>query len=327
MSGVSLLVALSGWRHLIKELLLLKARRTLDIRQHLHFSDYPHVSELKPILAEVWHRVWIDEIFGRAAQLAFFWFFSLFPFLIFLTALVSLLPLPDRADPWLVGFEKMLPGEAYRFLTTTFHQVSAGYHQGLLSFGLLALLWAASAGMESVITCLNRAYKSSRPRAWWKEKLLAMLLTIGFGIFFLAAVIMISFGELLGRELAAILNLGPLFLLSWPVIKLLAVVLLVLLGLELVYFFAPNISQRWELFSPGTILALFFWLVISYGLRLYVAKFRLYDVTYGTIGGVMLLMLWLYLTGIAILVGGEVNSIIKSSGTESNPGEDEQPAV
>lgn len=217
----------------------------------------------------------------------------------------------------MVGFEQMLPTEAYRFLMTTFDQVASGYHQGLLSFGLIALLWAASAGMESVITCLNRTFGARESRAWWKEKLLAIALTIGFGIFFIAALILISFGEWLGREIALLLRLGPLFLAVWPVVKLLVIVLLVVLGLEMIYFFAPNTTQRWELFSPGTLFALVFWLTISYGFRFYVAKFRVYDVTYGALGGVMLLMLWLYLTGIAILIGGEVNSVTRSASHKS----------
>lgn len=280
-------------------------------RQKLRISYYPHRSELKSIARQVWKKLWEDEVFGRAAQLAYFWFFSLFPFMIFLTAVVSLSPLPSRLNRWITSLEDILPAEAYGLLISMFHQVTARHHQGVLSLSILALLWSSSAGMESIITSLNKAFDMPQSRPWWKEKLLAILLTIGFSIFFLGALVLLNFGETISRQLAELLDLGPIFLTFWQFLKWPAIILFVLLGVELIYFFAPNARQRWELFTPGALFALVLWLLISYGFRFYVSKFSFYNVTYGTLGGVMILMLWLYLTGVAILVGGEINAVVK----------------
>jgi membrane protein len=280
-------------------------------RQRLCLSSYPHRSEIRRIARRVWRKIWIDEIFGRAAQLAYFWFFSLFPFLILLTAIASLSRQEGRLSHLINESEGILPAEAYGLLITTFNQVTSRHHQGILSFSLLALLWAASAGMESIITSLNRAYDTSQSRPWWREKLLAILLTLGFGLFFLGAIVLLNFGELISREITNYFELGRFFLLVWPLVKWLLIMLFVLLGVELIYFFAPNYRQRWQLFTPGTIFALIFWLNISFGFRWYVTRFSNFDLTYGALGGVMMLMLWLYLTGVAILMGGEINAVLR----------------
>lgn len=287
----------------------MKAR--LKARQRLRVSTYPHRSEIRSIAIRVWRKIWFDEVFGRAAQLAYFWFFSLFPFLILLTAIASLSRQEGRLTRLISESRDFLPAEAYGLLITTFNQVTARYHQGLLSVSLLALLWAASAGMESIVTSLNRAYNTHQSRPWWREKLLAILLTLGFGVFFLAAIVLLNFGEVISHEIADYFELGQLFLLTWPFVKWPLIMLFVLLGVELIYFFAPNYRQRWQLFTPGTIFALIFWLAISFGFRLYVTRFSNFDVTYGTLGGVMILMLWLYLTGVAILIGGEINAVLR----------------
>lgn len=281
-------------------------------RRPLFRQQFPR--ELGAAASEVWKKAMADEVFGRAAQLAFFWFFSLFPFLIFLTALASLLRQEGRLGLIITASGHFLPPEASALLVTTFNQVNSRGHRGLLSFSLLALIWAASAGMESVVISLNRAYNSDVLRPWWKEKLVALILTVGFGVFFLAAIILLNFSEQISHQIAIRLELGEIFIRLWAFIKWPLITILALVGIELVYFFAPSGSQRWQLFTPGTLFALSLWLLISFVFRLYVRMFSSFDLTYGTLGGVMMLLLWLYLTGVAILVGGEINSTRRRDG-------------
>jgi membrane protein len=277
----------------------------------LRFSPYPAWSEMGVIGREVWRKIWFDEIFGRAAQLAFFWFLSLLPFLIFLTALASLLQQEVGLTGLITESGNLLPAAASNLLVTTFNQVNSKHHQSLLSFSLLAMVWAASAGMEAIITSLNRAYDTTRTRPWWKEKILALILTVGFGLFFFGAIILFNFSELISRETAIYFNFGRAFISTWAIVKWPLIMLFVLIGVELIYFFAPDCKQRWHIFTPGTIFALLLWLIISYGFKLYVTKFNNFDLMYGTLGGVMIFLLWLYLTGVAILVGGEINSALR----------------
>lgn len=283
----------------------------LTASRKLRLSPYPARAEIGKIALEVWRKIWFDEIFGRAAQLAFFWFLSLLPFMIFLTALASLLQQEVGLTGMIIQSGNLLPAAASNLLVTTFNHVTSRHHQSLLSFSLLAMVWAASAGMEAIISSLNRAYNTSRTRPWWREKILAVLLTIGFGLFFFGAIILFNFSELISRETANYFNFGRIFISTWAVVKWPLIMLFVLFGLELIYFFAPDCKQRWHIFTPGTIFALLFWLAISYGFRLYVMKFSNFDLTYGTLGGVMIFLLWLYLTGVAILVGGEINSALR----------------
>lgn len=277
-----------------------------------HEQPQPYSVSGRNAVAAIWNKIVVDEVFGRAAQFAFFWFFSLFPFLIFLTALASLLQQDVRLKVTVTASSNFLPRDASNLLIATFNQVTSRGHRQLLSFSLLALVWAASAGMESIVTSLNRAFNSTAVRPWWREKILALMLTVGFGVFFLAAIVLVNFGEGISRQITLYFNLGQFFIGAWSIIKWPLIAILALTGIELVYFFAPNCKREWQFFTPGTFFALALWLVITFGFRFYVAKFSSFDLTYGALGGVIMLLLWLYLTGVAILVGGEINSTLRN---------------
>jgi membrane protein len=270
------------------------------------------------IAAKIWAKLFEDEVFGRAAQLAYYWFFSIFPLLIFLTTLLAFLPMRRNLDQWIGMLSNFLPAEGYTLLYNTFQQITGQQRGGLLSFSILITLWASSSGMEAIITSLNIAYDAPSTRAWWKERLLAVLLTLGLAAFIIAALALIFFGGNISGQIAKYFGLSRTFKTVWGVAQWPIVIGLALLGIELVYYFAPNVKKgrhghRWEWFTPGAIFAVGFWLLISYGFRFYVSRFGNFNATYGALGGVMVLMLWLYLTGVAILVGGEINSVLRKS--------------
>ncbi len=273
----------------------------------------PRSRGLRRIIAEVWDKLFADDVFGRAAQLAYYWLFSLFPLLIFLTALLAFLPMKQNLDQWLGALNNVLPPEAFALLRSTFAQITARQRGGLLSFSILATVWASSSGMEAIIIALNKAYDVPVTRAWWKERLTAILLTLGLAGFIISALALIFFGGWIGGLLARTFGFSAAFRQGWDFAQWPIVMALLLLALELIYYFAPNLKheKRWEWFTPGTLFALLFWLAISFGFRYYVAAFGNFNATYGALGGVMILMLWLYLTGIAILVGGVINSVMR----------------
>lgn len=264
-------------------------------------------------LRRLWDKLFEDEVFGRAAQLAYYWLFSLFPLLIFLTALLAYLPIRQKTDAWLNVIRSLLPAEAYVLVDDTVNQIITNRRSGLLSFSILVAIWASSSGMEAIISSLNKAYGATTSRAYWREKLLAIGLTLGLAIFVLLALMLIFFGEYIGSRLSDHFGLGALFqtifgILLWPVVSI-----LILIGVDLIYYSAPNIKQRWKWFTPGAIFAVVGWLLISFGFRGYVSRFGNYNATYGALGGVMVLMLWFYLTGVVILMGGEINSLTRSA--------------
>jgi membrane protein len=266
--------------------------------------------------SRVWYEISKDEVLDRAAALAYYFLFALFPTLLFLTALLGMLPLSGLMERLIQYVDQALPGDAASIVQKTLAEIQAGTRGGLLSIGALAALWAASSGMSSVMTALSVAYDVEDPRPWWKRRLIAILLTVGFSLFILSALLLLVFGPRIGEAVAAWFGLGELFTLVWNIVSVPLVMFLVLVGIALVYYFAPSVKQHWHWVTPGSAVGLVLWLAVSFGLRQYVTHFGNYSATYGSIGGVILLMLWLYLTGAVLLIGAEINAEIEHAAAE-----------
>ncbi len=259
----------------------------------------------------VYNRIFEDEVFGRSAQLAYYWLFSLFPLLIFLTALLAYVPLPHFFEDLFAYLQNVLPRDAFAMLDTTFTQIRTQPSSGLLSFGILLSIWVSSSGMEAIISALNTAYDVPNRRAWWQERLLAIVLICGLAFSIIFALALLFFGESWGERIANVYGYGEVFSTIWHIVRWFGIIGFLMLGLDLLYYTAPNIEQRWRITSPGALFALSCWLLVSLGFKFYVARFGRYNATYGALGGVMVLMLWFYFTGAAILIGGELNSVLQ----------------
>jgi membrane protein len=287
---------------------------------------------LRELGSRVWNEIGEDEVTDRAAALAYYFLFALFPTLLFLTVLLGMLPLPGMMDRLLQYMDQALPSDAASIVRRTWAEIYRGARGGLLSIGVLTAIWASSNGMASIMSALNVAYDIDDTRPWWKRRLLAILLTFGFAMFILAALVLLVFGPLIGAGVAGLFGLGTLFTSVWSIVSLPIVVFFVLVGIALVYYLAPAAEQHWRWVTPGSVVALTLWLAMSWGLRLYVSRFSDYNATYGSIGGIMLLMLWLYLTGVVLLVGAEINAEIEHAAakrgalTAKAPGEQRPPA-
>jgi membrane protein len=264
----------------------------------------------------VYERSWHDEILDRAAELSYYFAFALLPTLLFLTALLGLLPVPDLM-PQLMGYaDRVLPGDAASLIKKTLAQVVRGASGGLVSVGALVALVGASSGMLSIMKALNAAYGITDHRTWWRKRLIAIALTLVFSLFTLTALLLLVFGGRLGEAIGDFVGLGPLFTLVWKLLQLPVVILLLLTGLTLVYYLAPAADRVWSWITPGSAFAVVSWLLMSLGLRFYVGYFDYDNATYGSIGGLILLMLWLYWSGVALLVGAEIDSTIEQAGAK-----------
>jgi membrane protein len=266
-------------------------------------------------VGELGRRVWAefsaDEITDRAAGLAYYFLFALFPLLLFLTSLLGLLPIENLMDRLMDYVSQAVPGDAASLIQKTLGEIVAGASGGLLSIGALGALWASSNGMSSIMSALNVAYDVTEARPWWKARLVAIGLTIGFSVFIITALVLMVFGPRIGETVAGWVGLGGVFTTVWNIVSIPVVIALVAIGIALVYYLAPNVEQHWRWVTPGSVVALALWLAASFGLRIYVTNFANYSATYGSIGGVILLMLWLYLSGVALLLGAEVNAEIE----------------
>jgi membrane protein len=268
----------------------------------------------KELARRVWAETNDDDIFGRAAQLSYYFLLALFPLLLFLTSLLGYFA---QAGTELRGellryLGTVVPAQASMLINTTVDEVSKSSGGGKLSFGLLAALWAASNGMGAICAALNVAYEVKETRSWWKVRLIAVVLTIGLSVLILSALLLVLFGGRIADLIAAHFMFGGFFKTAWTIIQWPLVLAFVLLAFALIYYVAPDLKERrrWEWVSPGAVLAVLLWLLVSFAFRLYLHYFNSYSATYGSLGAVIILMLWFYLTGAAVLIGGEVNSEI-----------------
>lgn len=251
-----------------------------------------------------------DDVFGRAAQLSYYFLLALFPLLLFLISLLGYVAQQGTQfrHQMLVYISTVMPSSAATLVRTTLDEISAARGGGKLSLGLLAALWAASNGMGAISQTLNSAYDVTEKRAWWKVRLISVLLTICLAILIIAALSIVLYGGTIGDTVADSYGLGDLFRAVWQILQWPIALFFVLTTFTLIYNFAPNISsdeRRW--FPPGSFVAVILWLAISFSFRLYLHFFDSYSVTYGSLGALIVLMLWFYFSGVAILIGGEVN--------------------
>jgi membrane protein len=265
-----------------------------------------------------------DDCLGMAAQLAYYFFFALFPTMLVMLALAKFF----AADvvQMLSSLGGFVPPRALDLVLEQITSLSKGEQGGLLTIGMLTALWSSSAAMTAIISTLNTAYDIEEGRPWWKVRLTAIALTVGISLFVLIAFALVLAGPTLAEQLANRLYLGPVFEWAWKILQWPLVFALVSAGIAIVYYYAPDAEQDWVWLTPGSIFATMLWLVVSLGFKYYVATVSAYE-SYGVIGGVMVLMLWFYLSALVLLVGAEMNAEIehaseygKASG-EKVPGE------
>jgi membrane protein len=263
-----------------------------------------------------------DNVFDLAAQQAYYFFFALFPALLFVIAVASFFPLQGLIDDVVRMVEQIAPSDVVKILTDSILSLSKQNSGGILTFAFFVTIWSSSGAMVSIITTLNAAYDVTESRPWWKTRLTAIALTVGIAVFILASMFLIVAGPTLAENLAARMQLGPAFKWTWLVLQWPVAFAFVASAIGLVYYFAPDVEQEWVWITPGSILATILWLIVSLALKLYYQLMPNANATYGTIGAVMVLMLWFYCSGLALLLGAELNAEIEhASPYGKDPGE------
>jgi membrane protein len=275
---------------------------------------------VRQLAVRVWEAADADEIIARAAALSYSFLFSIFPLLLFVVALLSLVPVHHVIRQFMDSAAQVLPGEAATAVRSTLRQILANSgHRGLISLGALTALWAGSTGMATVMSMLNVVYRTRDQRPWWKGRAIAILLTAVLAAFVIVSTLLIMLSARIGAAFGAAGN----------VLTTVAPVLLVLIAVDLIYCVAPARRQPWRWVTPGAVTFTVLWLAMSFALRVYVSNFSSYDVMYGSIGGLILFMLWLFLTSAVLLLGAEVNRIIVEAGRQRSlqlPQQDVRPA-
>ena len=276
----------------------------------------------RKILKRLALAIYKDNCFGWSAELAYYYFFALFPALLFLVALAGYVPIENLIDQVMTALGRVAPGAVTTLTRNQLDQIAASQHGGLLTFGIIATLWSMSSGMTAVVDTLNQAYHVTEGRQWWRVRVTAILLAVALVAFVLTSFILLVVGPALGQRLAAELGLGFVFSFGWKILQWPLVFLLVAAAVSMVYYIAPDVDQRWLWIVPGAVFATVLWVLMSVGLKWYVEHFANYQATYGAIGGVIVLLLWLYFSGFVLLVGAELNAVIEHASIYGkNPGE------
>jgi len=268
----------------------------------------------------VWKEINDDDVWGRAAQLAYYFLLALFPLLIFLTAALGLmLGYGEGLRASLFNYlSQVMPASAFQLVDTTMNEIAASSNAGKLSFGLLAALWAASNGMGAITQALNAAYDVKEARPWWKQRLVAIALTMSLSVLVIAALLLILWGGKLADFLATDYGLGGFFAIVWKIFQWPLVFAFMVTSFALIYYYAPDVrDQKWKWLTPGSAIGVLLWLLVSFGFKLYLQYFNSYPKTYGSLGAVIVLMLWLFFMGSSILIGSEINSEIEHAAAEA----------
>ena len=278
----------------------------------------------RDILKRTWAEVQADNCLGLAAQLAYYFFLALFPALLFLVALASFFALGSVMDTITAALARVAPYEALKLIQDQIIKISQDKNGGLLTLGMIGTIWSTSSGVTAIIDTLNQAYGIQESRPWWRVKLIALGLTVALAVFILVSFALVIFGPTLAERVAVWMHLGPVFEWTWKILQWPVIFALVALAMAMIYYFAPDAEQDWIWITPGSVLATTLWLVTSLGFKFYVAHFGSYNATYGTIGGIIVLLTWFYVSSLVILVGAELNAEIEhASPYGKDPGEKE----
>jgi membrane protein len=263
---------------------------------------------IKNALAQTYADVDRNHTLQMAAALSYYFVLSLFPALIFLSAVVAYLPVPDLFNQSLALMARFLPPDTMGLVERVLADVISPNKATFLSLGILGSLWAASGGFAATIEALNVAYEVKDDRPFWKTRPLALGLAFITGALLLVALSVMVVGTRFGEWLAARVHLSDFFVLLWPYIHWTIAVGFAIVAIEVLYFLAPNVKQRFRATLPGAVFAVGCWIGLSYLLGAYFRHFANFNKTYGTLGAAIALMVWLYWTGFAMLVGAELNA-------------------
>lgn len=253
-------------------------------------------------------RFQVDEVPALGAQLSYYLVLSFFPFLIFTVTLLGFAQV--SGEQFIQEMVLLLPTETANTVTSILDEVALNRSGAVLSFGILGTIWAASNGVNAMMKGLNKAYDEEETRPFWKVRGISIILTVVLSIVIILAMVLLIFGRGIGSYLFEFLDYPSGFEGTWSVVKLVVPLLGMIAVFIVLFWIAPNRRIRMKDVIPGAIFTTLGWIVTSLGFSFYVNNFGNYTNTYGSIGGVIVLLIWLYISSIIIITGGEINATL-----------------
>ena len=253
-----------------------------------------------------------DDALGIAAQLAYYLILALFPFILVLVSLLGTFGSEELASEVLGYFQQVMPEQAYEIIKDFTDNIISGKAEapGLFTFGILFTIWAASGAFAALINALNRAYDVQETRPFWKVRSIAILMTLGLSVLILIGVLLLVLGPQIGEAIANVFGLERTFLVVWEVARWPVALFFMMFTVALLYYFAPDVDQPFRWITPGGLIGVLLWVLASVGFNFYVSNFGSYNKTYGSIGAVIVLLLYLYISSLTILFGATLNATL-----------------
>jgi membrane protein len=270
------------------------------------------IVEWKTFFARLYDKVFETDLLNRAAQVAFYFSFSLFPLLYFLITLFGLVlgSTRDLENEIFNYLRQIMPGSAFEIVRRTVIEVIEGSTGAKLTFGLAVTLWSASVGIDGIRSALNDVYQLRETRPWWRTKIHSLILTLLSIILIATALAIVFYGWQLVQIGLNHLDIQVRSAFILVAIQWAAILIVMLLACEVIYNLLPDYREfQWKWVTPGSIVAIILWIILTTGFRVYLDHFNTYNRTYGSLGAVMILMLWFYLTAVVVLLGGAINSV------------------
>lgn len=273
----------------------------------------------RELMRRVWGGINRNDLINRAYELAYNFLLAVFPMLLFMLGLLGMLASEGsqlRADLFYY-FQLVLPPMAYKMLVQTVFEVTPVSTGGKLTFGLLFALYSGSAGMTQLMSTLNNAYEVREARSWIRVHLISLTLTLAMAILLIAALFLVLAGGQMMASAGKALGFSAAAWVAMKVLQWAVALAFVVFAFAVIYYFAPNVhEQHWYWITPGSVIGVAMWAIASVAMRVYLHFFNSYSKTYGSLGAVIILMLWFYLTGLSFLIGSQINATIEHAAAE-----------
>nr|WP_278308400.1 YihY/virulence factor BrkB family protein [Oxobacter pfennigii] len=262
----------------------------------------------KTVLNKLYKNFMADEITALSAQVAYYLILSFFPFLIFTVTLISYTNLVDMEK--LSILSEFIPGNVYGLIVDLINNIMETRNRAFISLGIIGTIWSASTGVLSFMYGMNRAYRRKETRPFLMVRALSILFTLALSLILILSIILVVFGEVLGRHILNFLSIPQSFNIIWDILRYIMALLTLLLVFIFFYLYIPNCKLTIKGVLPGSVLATAGWVILSAAFELYVNYFSNFSRTYGSIGTAVALLIWLYWNSIIIFIGSELNAIL-----------------